>query len=60
MELVELYENQRPYGYREQILDNHVVKVSHFVGKNVSKRFVESCWTLYRKFQATGAALPLD
>lgn len=55
---VELYDGWRPYGHRERILDKHTEKASDFFGKTVSKRFVESCWTQYRKFAATGDELP--
>jgi len=51
---------KRPYGKRQSILAWQTGRVGDFFGKEVSCRFVESCWTKYRKFSKTGQDLPID
>lgn len=57
---VEIYRGARPYRRRDWVLDKHAGKASEFFGKPVSRRFVEACWTRWRKFAATNAHLPSD
>jgi len=52
------FSDSRPYRVRERVIDGHVKKIEWHFGISVSARFVESCWTRYRKFARSGEELP--
>jgi hypothetical protein len=48
----------RPYRVRERILAWQATRAGWYFNATFTPRFVESCWTLYRKLVANGGEIP--